>query len=213
MQGEAAPFHLPVQKGARKIGANSMETANASLVRYVLDARASKFTVQAFATGILSAMGHNPTIGIRKFSGEVSFDRETPQASGFRLSIDATSLSVQDDISDKDRREIERLMNEQVLETARYREMVYDSPVVSITRLGDALFSAGLDGRLSLHGVVHSEPVTARIAVFGTMLRASGEFTLNQADYEIKPVSVAGGALKVKDELKVCFEMVAREQQ
>jgi polyisoprenoid-binding protein YceI len=190
-----------------------METANATLVRYVLDARASKFTVQAFVTGILSAMGHNPTIGIRKFSGEVSFDRETPQASGFRLSIDATSLSVQDDISDKDRREIERLMNEQVLETARYREMVYDSSILSITRLGDALFSAGIDGSLSLHGVVRSQPVTARIAVFGTMLRASGEFTLSQADYEIKPVSVAGGALKVKDELKVCFEMVAREQQ
>ena len=50
------------------------------------------------------------------------------------------------------------------------------------------------------------------IAVFGTMLRASGEFMLSQAAYEIKPVSVAGGALKLKDEVKFSFEMVAREQ-
>ena len=28
----------------------------------------------------------------------------------------------------------------------------------------------------------------------GEMLRASGDFTLKQSDYQIKPVSVAGGA-------------------
>jgi polyisoprenoid-binding protein YceI len=189
-----------------------MEAADATLVRYVFDVRASRFTVQAFATGILSAMGHNPTLGIRKFSGEVNFNRETVKGSGFHLSIDATSLGVQDDIGDKDRREIERLMNEQVLETTKYPEMVYDSPVLSVTKLGDALYSAELNGNLSLHGITRSKPVTARIAVFGTMLRASGELTLSQADYEIKPISVAGGALKVKDELKLSFEMIAREQ-
>ena len=40
--------------------------------RYVIDGRSSRFTVRAFATGLLSAMGHNPTIGIRDFSGEMS---------------------------------------------------------------------------------------------------------------------------------------------
>jgi hypothetical protein len=54
--------------------------------------------------------------------------------------------------------------------------------------------------------------VTARIAVFGAMLRASGDFTLQQTDYQIKLISVAGGAIKLKDELKVSFEMVARER-
>jgi hypothetical protein len=44
------------------------------------------------------------------------------------------------------------------------------------------------------------------------MLRASGEFTLSQSVYNIKPVSVAGGALKIKDELKFSFEIVARKQ-
>ncbi len=37
---------------------------------YVIDSRASRFTVQAFATGMLARMGHNPTIGIRDFSGD-----------------------------------------------------------------------------------------------------------------------------------------------
>jgi polyisoprenoid-binding protein YceI len=104
------------------------------------------------------------------------------------------------------------MMNEQVLETAKYPEIAYEAPVVAITKLGDSLFSATLTGNLTLHGVTRSQQVTARIAMFGSMLRASGDFTLNQSDYQIKSVSVAGGALKVKDQLKFSFEMVAREQ-
>lgn len=190
-----------------------METANVTLAHYVLDAKASRFTVQAFATGLLSAMGHNPTIGIRSFSGEVNFRPEALQGSKFRLTIKTSSLSVEDDISDKDRREIERLMNEQVLETAKYPEIVYEAPVVTITKMGDSLFSATLEGDLTFHGVTCRQPVTARIAVFGTMLRVSGDFRLKQSDYQIKPISVAGGALKLKDELKFSFEIVAREQE
>jgi polyisoprenoid-binding protein YceI len=192
---------------------NSMETVESTLVHYVLDAKASRFNTQAFVTGLLSAVGHNPTIGVRDFSGEVRFSPEVLQGSGFRLNIKTASLSVQDDISDKDRREIERLMKEQVMETEKYPEIVYEAPFLSITRLGESLYSAVLDGNLTFHGVTCKQPVPARIAVFGTMLRASGSFTLRQTDYQIKLISIAGGSLKLKDELKFSFEMVAREQE
>jgi len=190
----------------------SVETEEAKLLHYVVDARASRFTVQAFATGLLSAMGHDPKIGIRTFSGEVDFSPEAAMGSGFRLTIQGGSLSVLDDVSDKDRREIERMVNDQVLEMAKYPEIRYEALVLSVARLENSLYSANLDGKLSFHGVTRSQPVTARIAEFGEMLRASGEFTLRQSDYNVKPISVAGGALKVKDELKFSFEMVARKQ-
>jgi len=189
-----------------------METAKATLLHYVVDAKASRFTVQAFATGILSAMGHSPRIGIRTFTGEVDFNADAAQASGFRLSIKSSSLGVLDDISDKDRREIERMMNEQVLESSKYPEIVYEAPSVTLARLEGALFSATLIGTLSLRGITRNQSISTRIAIFDEMIRASGEFTLNQSDYGIKPISVAGGAMKVKDELKFSFEMVARKQ-
>jgi polyisoprenoid-binding protein YceI len=190
-----------------------MGTAKATLLHYVIDARASRFSVQAFASGILSAMGHNPRVGIRSFSGEVDFNAEAAQASGFRLSMKANSLGVLDDISDKDRREIERMMNEQVLESAKYPDIVFEAPTVTITRIEGTLYSATLNGTLSFRSVTRKQSVSARIAVFDEMLRASGEFILVQSDYGIKPISVAGGALKVKDELKFSFEMVARKQE
>ena len=185
---------------------------NTIAVHYVMDARASRFTVQTFATGVLAAMGHNPKVGIREFSGEVNFSPDTLEGSNFHISIKSSSLGVQDDISDKDRREIERLMNEQVLETAKYPEIIYDAPTFTATKMGDSLYSANLKGNLTLHGVTNSHPVMARVAVFGEMLRASGEFTLSQTDYQIKLISVAGGALKLKDDLKFSFEIVARRQ-
>jgi hypothetical protein len=76
----------------------------------------------------------------------------------------------------------------------------------------DTLYSAALNGNLTLHGVTNSQPVTARVALFGDMLQASGDFTLSETDYEIKLVSVAGGTLKLKNDLKFSFEMAARKQ-
>ena len=187
-----------------------METAKATLLHYRVDTKASRFTVQAFATGILSAMGHNPRIGIRNFSGEVDFSADASQAAGFRLTIKSSSLGVLDDISDKDRREIEKMMNEQVLESSKFPDIVYEAANISVARVDSSLFSANLAGTLSFHGATRNQTIAARIAVFDEMIRASGEFVLNQSDYGIAPISVAGGALKVKDELKFSFEMIAR---
>jgi polyisoprenoid-binding protein YceI len=181
--------------------------------RYAIDGRASRFTVRAFATGLLSAMGHNPTIGIRDFSGEMRFNPDGLEAGSFQLAIKTSSLGVQDDISDKDRREIERLMNQEVLETAKFPEILYEASSISVTKMSDMLYAATISGNLTLHGVTRSRPVTARVSLLGSMLRASGDFTLDQTDYGIKLVSVAGGALKLKDELKFSFEIVARRQE
>ena len=189
------------------------DAAQTATDRFVIDGRSSRFTVRAFATGILSAMGHNPTIGIRDFSGEMSFDPEQLKADTFRIAVKSSSLGVQDDISDKDRREIERLMNQEVLETAKFPEILYEASGISVPKMGDALYSASLRGNLTLHGVIRGETITTRVALLGSMLRASGDFSLNQSDYAIKPVSVAGGALKVKDQLKFDFEIVARRQE
>ena len=94
----------------------AVEAAETPTDRYVIDSRSSRFTVQAFATGLLAKMGHNPTIGIGDFSGEMRFSPEKLEAGSFHLVIKTASLSVQDDISAKDLKEMERLMSQEVLE-------------------------------------------------------------------------------------------------
>jgi hypothetical protein len=62
---------------------------------------------------------------------------------------------------------------------------------------------------LSLHGVTREHAINAQLSVSGNSLRARGEFSLRQTDYRIKPVSVAGGTLKMKDELRFSFDIAA----
>jgi polyisoprenoid-binding protein YceI len=113
--------------------------------RFVIDGRSSRFTVRVYATGMLAAMGHNPTIGVRDLKGEVNFNPEKAEASSFRLVVKTSSLGVQDDISDKDRREIERIMNQDVLQSAEFPEIVYEAQTASsISKMGDMLFSASI---------------------------------------------------------------------
>ena len=178
---------------------------------YAIDAGMSRFTVRAFATGLFSAMGHNPTIAIRDFSGDAEFSPETPDQASLHLKIRADSLAVTDDVSERDRREMEYTMNESVLETSRFPEIVYESSTVSANPANDGRYQMTLRGNLTLHGVTKTQAVPAQVSIMGDMLRANGEFTVRQTAYGIKLVSVAGGTLKLMDDLKCVFEIVARK--
>jgi polyisoprenoid-binding protein YceI len=180
---------------------------------YVLDKSASRFTVQAFASGMLSVMGHNPTLAIRDFTGDVNFDPGDPGKASLRLQIRADSLEVTDDIKAKDRKEMESVMNQQVLQSGNYPTIAFEGAAASVNALSADRFQVNLAGNLVLRGTTGRVPVTAQVTLLGEMLRASGEFSIQQTDFGIPLVSVAGGALKLKDELKFNFDMVARKQE
>ena len=174
-----------------------------------IDAKPSRFTVQVTAAGLLSAIGHNPVIAIRNFSGEARFQPDTMESASLRVVVQAASLEVSGDVSDKDRREIERTMQDRVLESATYPEVVFQSSSVKVNLAGPGQYRVEAVGQLSLRGVTREHVVSARVTVGPDRLQAAGEFLLHQTDYGIELVSVAGGALKVKDELKCSFDILA----
>jgi polyisoprenoid-binding protein YceI len=182
-----------------------------SVVHYTIDPTASRFTVRAFAAGLLSGFGHNPVIAIRDFSGEVNFAPDDLTKSSVGTTIKTDSFEVQNDVSEKDRREIIRTMNDQVLEVERFPEIAFESRQVSGMPLGESLYVLKIAGDLFLHGVTRRQSVSANVAPADDKLRAYGEFSIKQSDFKIKLVSVAGGALKVKDELKLTFDITAQK--
>lgn len=179
-------------------------------MRYRIDPPASRFTVRAFAGGPLSAVGHNPTFAVRDFRGEVVYDPDEPGASSVRLIVGAGSLTANGSLSEKDRREVEGTTREQVLESGRFGEIVFHCPASGVTAVGPTQLT--LNGELSLHGITRPETVSVRLYPAGETLRAQGDATLRQSDYGIRLVSVAGGMLKVKDEVKLAFDIMARRE-
>lgn len=186
-----------------------------SPVTYRIDSKRSRFTVRAFAGGMLSALGHSPTIAIRDFAGEIRFLPESPEnldAASLRISIKADSLAVTDDVSEKDRQEIERQMRDDVLETTTYPEITFESTSVTGEKIFAGQYRVTINGKLSLHGVTRDCALAVQVIASEEVLRANGEFTLKQSDYRIKLVSAAGGTIKLKDELKFSFDIVARKE-
>jgi polyisoprenoid-binding protein YceI len=180
---------------------------------YVLDAGMSRFVVRAFASGVLSAFGHNPIIAIRSFTGEAWFRPQSPGQSSLRIVIDATSLVVTNDTNDKDRREMERIMKEEVLETGEFPEIRFESSGMEVNPIAPGMYSMKILGKLALHGVERDVMIPCNTTVGDDRLRANGEFTIRQTDYRIALVSVAGGTLKLKDELKFTFDLVANRSR
>ena len=187
--------------------------ADETVVSYQVNPRASRFTVQAFAEGLLSAFGHNPRFNAGDLFGVVKFHKDDLKASSLEFTVKADSLQVSDKVSEKDRREMERMMKEEVLETARFPNIVFVSKAVTATRIYEGFYRLTIAGQLSLHGVTRDHTIEAQVRLMEDSLRAEGESRLLQSNYGIKRVSVAGGTLKVKDEVKLSFAIVAQSHE
>ncbi len=181
------------------------------MLRYQLDPAQSRFTVQAFARGMLSAFGHSPTFAISSFTGELHFDPEMQTENSFLLTIQADSLTLTDAVSAADRAEIERQMRESVLETAEHPEIAFQSTALKADRIAENWYRLQLDGTLHLHGVKKPHKVDAQLRFLEDQMRLSGQTTLLQSGFRIKPVSALAGTIKLKDELKFDFDIAGQK--
>ena len=185
--------------------------AAAKVAHYRFDPAASTFTVQAFAEGFLSAFGHDPVIGVKDFQGEATFSPGTFENASLKLTVNANSLTVINDIKEKDRAEIERTMRAEVLETAKYPEIVFQSNNISLSRLREGIYRARVIGDLTLHGITQKNLwISGEATISADVLRMKGDVPLKQSDYKIHLVSVVGGTLKIRNEVKCSFDIVAR---
>jgi polyisoprenoid-binding protein YceI len=181
--------------------------------RFVVDSKASRFSVKAFASGMTAGLGHNPTIAIRDFDGEARFVPDTLEAASLTMRIQAASLAVEDEMNKEDRRMLERIMNDQVLSTSRHPEVLYRAEDARALKLGEGLYRVELIGKLTLNGVTRRQNVTSQVTIGPYSLRATGNFEIRQSDFNIAPANVAGGLLTLRDELKFAFFIVARQDE
>ncbi|HZS48653.1 MAG TPA: YceI family protein [Blastocatellia bacterium] len=177
---------------------------------YRLEAGKSNFIVHVGTAGLLSSFGHNHTIKITKFSGEARVNPDALEQSSLTMNIETGGLQVIDtDVSDQDRKDVQSTMQDKVLEVGKFSTASFKSTKVSgIQRNGnDAKLT--LEGDLNLHGVQRHISIPLTVSMNGNELHAKGEIGLKQTDYKIEPVSVGMGSVKVKDEVRLTFEIVA----
>ena len=160
----------------------------------------STLTVFVYKSGLFSAFADDHVIDASIAGGTMS------DAAPLSVAIDvrAGDLKVRDpNLSASKRAEVQtRMLGPEVLDMQKFPSIAFESTAIE---------SGGADrwtvtGRLTIHG--QTRPVTFPVS------RANGHYrgsvTLKQRDFGIMPISIAGGTVKVKDEIKIAFDVVVR---
>jgi len=158
--------------------------------------KTSEMTVRVYKSGVLSAFGHDHEIAAPIAGGSVDAG-----AHRVELRVNADAMRVRDPgTSEKDRAEIQKTMlGPEVLDVERYHEIAFRS--TSAEKAGEGVWR--VSGTLSLHG--ESRPVVVEVRERDG--HYVGSARLKQSEFGIKPVKVAGGTVKVKDEIRVDFDI------
>lgn len=162
-----------------------------------IDVAHSTLRIHVGKSGLFSAAGHEHWVTAPIAEGSVS--EAEPQHIWFR--VEAGKMSVENDpkVSAADQSKVQETMQTQVLENSHYPDISFRS--TSIEKNGDGWL---VKGDLTLHGQTHS--VSAAVGKSQNVY--VGRCQIKQTDFGIKPIIVAGGTVKVKDELQVEFSIV-----
>jgi polyisoprenoid-binding protein YceI len=161
-----------------------------------IDAEKSALTVRVYKAGVFSALGHDHEIAAPVAMGTVDIAAHTVE-----LRVKTAALKVRDrNVSDKDRAQIESTMlGTEVLDAASHPEIVFRSTTATPGGAG----SWTVNGNLTLHG--QTRPVTVEVRETGG--HYVGTSRLKQTEFGITPVKVAGGTIRVKDEILIEFDI------
>jgi polyisoprenoid-binding protein YceI len=182
---------------------------------YSVDATRSKVEINVYKEGVFKAFGHDHVVAAKELSGQVQFNPEKIEQSTVRLKIPTKSIIVIDPgESEKDRHDVQATMEgEKVLDVAKFPAITFVSSGVSAAKKTPNGWELTLSGKLNLHGVEKPVSFPLRVHADAKELRGEGEVSILQTDYGITPVKVGGGSVKVKDKLKITFNIVAAEDQ
>ncbi len=179
---------------------------------YTIVASESSFWVFVAKAGLFSAFAHDHEIGVKSFTGKIVLPESGTGGGSLELEVNAASLAVLDkQPSEADKQKIFDSMHKEVLESAKFPKIAFKSVSVSdLKQTGADAYNLTLNGDLTLKGVTRRIAVPVLLTVNAQQLRAVGKYTLRQTDFGIKPYSAAGGAVKVKNEVVVNFNIVAK---
>ena len=164
--------------------------------RHEMNTEKSVLTVRVYKSGLFSAFAHDHEIRAAIQSG--SFDE---QKRTVEFKVKSADLKVLDpDGSDSERSQVQSTMlSPKVLDPEKFPEISFHS--TSIETAGQGKWN--VQGDLTLHGQTHA----VKVEVEGASGNYRGSARFKQTEFGITPVSIGGGSIKVKDEVRIEFEI------
>lgn len=164
--------------------------------------------IHTYRAGMGAKVGHDLVLQATQWSGSVDLDPDNPSASAVDVTVDARSFQVVSGtggvkpLSDKDRADICKNIDEKILQTAKFPEITFRSTEV----VGSAP-QVTVHGELTIHGQTHPATLDVTVEDSGGAAQARATTTIVQSDFGIKPFSAMLGALKVRDDVELDIEL------
>jgi len=145
-------------------------------------------------------------IEAQRIEGCAVIDSNDPTLSSIKLRFSSVDIRVLDPKENaKDRAKVQTTMETEVLRVSQYPQVMFESTGIERSNTADAL---RVRGNLTIHG--KTQPIVVPLTLThlddGTY-RARGEYKLKQTAFGIQPIQLAGGTVKVKDEVRTEFEL------
>ncbi len=177
------------------IAASLVCAVGVSAQQHTIDTQKSTLTIHVGKTGAFSGLGHEHEVRASIHSGAA----DTGSHPAVEIHVNARDLRVIDkDQSEKDRADVQKTMlGPEVLDSEGHQEIVFKS--TGAEPAGEGRWT--LRGNLTLRG--QTRPVTVQVMLKDG--RYTGEATVKQTDFGIKPPGKAG--IRAKDEVKIEFDV------
>ena len=163
-----------------------------------VDTNRSTLKVHVGKAGLLSAAGHDHWVTAPFAEG--SFDDSDPPHVAFTVDARKLTLVADKKLSTEQQAEVQQTMQASVLRSKIYPFISFHSTKIEKTGVDHWLVT----GELTLRGQSRTIQAEAHYAAGAY----TGRSTIKQTDFGIDPVSVAGGIVKVKNELEIQFVVV-----
>ncbi len=176
---------------------------------YSMLAAQSQLSLTLMQEGLLRTIHPTHHVGVKNFTGRIQLPADESKATA-ELDAEAKSfVNIDKNMSDFERSGFHKVLQEDVLASERHPTIKFRSVSVSnIQKSGDHR-SFTLNGDLTLRGVTKRVSLPIKVTLNNNQLRATGEGTIKQTDFGITPYSGGLGTIKMGDQLKVSFVIVA----
>jgi polyisoprenoid-binding protein YceI len=165
-----------------------------------IDVKRSWIKVYVFKEGVFAFASDNHEVDVPIASG--SFDQKT---NSVQLTVDAAKMRVLDPPSRRDKVQA-NMLGPQVLDVAKYPTISYRS--TALEDVGSVKGSGAkrwvVNGDLTLHGQTH--PIPLSVERFDAT-HFTGSAVIKQSAFGITPLRVAGGTVRVKDDVHLIFDV------
>lgn len=186
-----------------------IEQKNSLVSTYCLTPSSGNIFVYTFKDGMLSAVSHDLLIKVTDFKIDLNIPEGDFTLADFNLEIKSDSLKVVCAMNngkrqpallkDKDKSDIVSFIKKDVLHTSKYRLITFKS--INIEQKENDYV---VKGELDLHGT--KKNITFKVKRDDGK-RFKGTVVLTQTHYGIKPYNALMGALKVKNIIKIGFDL------